>query len=250
MRHFRGYGWVDGMNASEYFVWSAFASGTELIVKGPTAGTLVPLQLVLPRSDLSLDNGRPSSLPNPPDPLDPPPVQGLFIDGVGPGAPSFFDVFVEFDASVQQGSTDQALFNGSATLQSSNGALTTTGNFDNAFSHETGDFLASATISSDVLGPVFMVEAGVPFHLTMDLFMSMGDPNRLGTSAATVPGFPGIPGITQSQTLGGGGSIVTELRLLGGGTLSVIPEPTSTVVWLIGMIASASFFRRRKASGR
>ena len=80
--------------------------------------------------------------------------------------------------------------------------------------------------------------------------MTMGDPLRLGPPASPgdVTGFVNTTG----GPIGGGGSFVTELHLLtSGATLNVvsngvIPEPTSIVVWLLGLVASVGFFRRRR----
>ncbi|MCH8923824.1 MAG: hypothetical protein IIA67_11845, partial [Planctomycetes bacterium] len=122
----------------------------------------------------------------------------------------------------------------------------TGGDFDGAFGTPVVvDSRASASIEGELHSPtsMFMVEAGVPFQLTMDLYMTMGDPNRLGTSALTVPVFDGIN--TDGLILGGGGSFVVELQLLDDGTLSVIPEPASATVWLVGLVVSAGYFRRR-----
>ena len=247
-----GAGWVDGTNPSEYFLWSAFASGTELIVTGPAPGTMVELQLVLPSSSTA-NNQRPSTLPGAPPEVGNTPVQGFTRNDVGLNLPSFFDVFVELDASVQQAQSGatftQSLFNGSATLKS-DGTVNPIGNFDGVFGEAqiTGS-RSTVLIENDVVRP-FMIEAGVPFQLTMELFMTMGDPDRQGTSESTVPIFSGID--TAGVPLGGGGSFITELHVVTpNATLSVvpdsvIPEPASIAVWMLGLVASLGFFRRRR----
>lgn len=255
-----GYGWVDGINPSEYFVWSAFASGTELIVEGAPLGTLVNLRFVVPGTGNDPDDQRPN-FPQRPPALADPPVQALFSNSTtDPNVPvPFFDVKVSLVASVVQSGASTNLFVGDATLTSA-GVLVRNGDF-NQLDFRIDPREPTGFSFVDGLAIPVQVEAGVPFDLMMDLRMSMGDPDAVidpmtqPTGEQIFTQYEGFNFVMQppANLARGGGSFVVQLGLdpnnnPAGITLSAVPEPGTLGLALVGLIALAGFARRRRRS--
>ena len=255
-----GYGWVDGTpGVSEYFAWSAFASGTKLIVGGAPTGDPVNLEFVLPGRNSDPDDLRPSTLPMRPPALANPQSQLLFNNTtfVGQNAP-FFDVKVSLVARVVQNGVSRDLFTGDATLTST-GAIQINGDFNQVGLENDPVDTKGISFQNDFIVPI-QVEAGVPFDLQMDLRMSMGDPDML-IDVATQPldkeifiGYKGLVFTQQpDQNLArGGGSFVIQLGVPRGNTegltLAEIPEPGTLGLALAGLIGLLGFARRRRRS--
>jgi hypothetical protein len=260
-----GYGWVDGANPSEYFVWSAFASGTELIVTGPglNIGDDVNLEFVIPVFDPGADDGRPTFPPESrrPNAIADPPSQVFFTENTFRNDP-FFNVTLSLNAGViQGGAAPQPLFRGEATLQSNGQVLfSDPGNndFEGLFATE-DTFPGGNSIQVATRIPV-TVKAGQPFDLLLDLRMSMGDPTGIfdpDPATAEQTPDPGqiftqyAPDLAALKPVAfGGGSFVVQLRVPNGNPLGYkfaeVPEPGTLSLAIAGLIGLLGCRWRRR----
>lgn len=267
-----GRGWIDTpptafapLYDGKSNLWNAYASGTQIVVNGP--GANAAMHFVIPASGIPTSlNAMPANLPagssaNPagdPQSITPPADgQGLVVNGtLGAGSmPSFFDVFVQVDATAQQGASPATdLFHGTYTFDPNTGAFQGTGGFAGVNPVITpgnpGDPNApqfTLTFPTDIVGGSFDPKVGQPFDATINAYMTMGDPGRQFPSVVPTPfDFSNRSG----GPVGAGGAFAAQFLLNDPAnfTVTVAPEPSSIILAGIALTAAWAFGRRRLLS--
>ena len=202
-----GRSWVDTppsatppLYDSKSNLWNASASGTQVVANyiGPGAPPpYAPFQFVIPGGGVANQfNAFPGNDPSDPPEMAPPASgQGFVVNGGGGGIgslPDFYDVFIQIDATAQQGSSNPvSLFQGTLLFDPSTLQVQTTGDFVGivpkitAGSNPGQYFVSLPTIE----GRTFDAVAGQPFTTNFNVYMTMGDPNdQFGTDPNFVPG--------------------------------------------------------------
>ena len=189
-------------------LWNASASGTQVVANYTGKGTppeFTPFDFVIPGNGVASQfNAFPGNSAGDPAELTPPSGGiGFVVNGGGGGAgtlPSFFDIFLQIDATAQQGAGQPVdLFHG--TLLFDPGALTfqTTGGFAGISPIVTGSAGHYSVSFPTIQGGTFNAVVGQSFQTNFNVYMTMGDPNRQFNSAdpATYPtpfDFSGMSG--------------------------------------------------------
>lgn len=259
-----GRGWVDTpptaiapLYDGRSNLWNAYASGTQLVVSGP--GSNAAMHFVIPANGIpAAFNAQPANLPTDPQAITPPANgQGIVSRGsIGPGSmPSFFDVFVQVDASAQQGGNPAVkLFQGSFLFDPNDGTYHPSGDFTNASPVITPGDPAnpnapqfSLAFPTDIVGGSFNPIVGQPFDATINIHMTMGDPNNQFPTVTPTPyDFTGRAG----SPIGAGGAFASQFLLDNPSqfTLHAVPEPSTLALASLGALA-AIFAVRRSRSG-
>ena len=224
-------------------LWNASASGTQVVANyiGPgTPPPYSPFHFVIPGGGIAAPfNAFPGNGPDdPPEMLPPASGQGFVVNGGGggPGSlPSFYDIFIQVNATAQQG-TGQAvsLFQGTLLFDPSTLETTTTGDFVGLTPTITaggnpGQFFVSLPT---IQGRTFDAVADQPFNMDFNVYMTMGDPNH------QYPGDPNFtPGDYDFSALSGGpvgvvGGFAASMLVNDPGSFMVSPvAPTVNLVW-------------------
>ncbi len=259
-----GRSWVTAGFDVKATSWSSYASGTTIRAHyvGPAdvngdntvdandqallnAGLSVPFKLYIPAtfSDPNAPTNGPFAVP----------AQSLFNDAsrITGGAPSFFDVFFQIDATLipLSGGSPVELFHGTALLNH-NSQLQFGGGFSsgsNPFSVSTLGGRMTAAIQSDFQLATVNLLSDKDYDLTFNAYMSMGDfTNPGGTQAAPTP-F-NFSATNLSTPAGGGGAIASSFLLLDQSNFSVqaVPEPSSWLLLASGGAGLAWFTRKKR----
>jgi PEP-CTERM motif len=271
-----GRGWVDvpptavpPLYDGKANLWNAFASGTTLVANYTGLGAPPPatttFQFQIPQNGVPGFNsaGTATILPTDPAQLVPPSNgQGLVLSGSNGSLafPSFFDVFVQVDATAQQGSTFMNLFHGTFTFDPGTRAFTSkTGGFAGINFGITPDAVFPNTYHVSfptINGGSFDAAVGVPFNANIDVYATMGDPNRSFNSSnpSTYPTpydfTPYNNPLTNGQPVGAGGTITTNFFLTDPSnfTVSAVPEPSSLALAALGGMGMVLALRKRLRS--
>jgi hypothetical protein len=269
-------------------LWNASATGTVIQANYTPSGSLsglntAPFQFSLPASifatsdpfystPITLSTDPPTMVPpltGVPTSMQPPVTgtgmnqkvaQGVVANGVGSSLPSFFDIFVDVDATAYNGIkgapgvTGTSLFSGMYEFNPSTGAYTPSGNFvTDVFGHPAEQPTItpssdpntpgySLTFQNDILGGLFGAQVGSPFTVEIETSEMMGDPNN---PTATFD-FSGLND-PQGQ-LGVGGSVTGAFLLTDQSDFSVsaVPEPSAFCLAAFAAVGLLLGLRRRK----
>ncbi|HEV2971139.1 MAG TPA: PEP-CTERM sorting domain-containing protein [Pirellulales bacterium] len=269
-----GRGWVDvpptavpPLYDGKSNLWNAYASGTTLVANYTGPGAPPPtatFQFQIPQNGVPGFNSASSAtiLPTDPTQLTPPSNgQGLVLSGSNGSLafPSFFDVFVQVDATAQQGATFVNLFHGTFTFDPGMRTFTNqTGGFAGVNFGITPDPVFPNTFHVSyptINGGSFDAAVGVPFDANINVYATMGDPSQSFNfgKPSTYPNpydfTPYNNPLTNGQPVGAGGTITTNFFTDPSKfTVTAVPEPSSLALAAVGGLGMILAMRRRSRS--